>query len=64
MWGEKIVQKENGKQELKSKIHFLEKEILYLTGRKRAETKMEYLCLLKSFGKEFGLEEPIYIMRC
>ena len=56
--------KENRKQELKSKIVFMEKELLCLKGRKRAEAKMEYLQLLKSCGKEFGLDEPIYILRC
>jgi len=42
----------------------MEKEILYLKGSKRAQVRMEYLRLLKSCGKECGLEEPIYIMRC
>jgi len=53
----------NRKEELKSKIESLEKEILHLKGRKRAEVRMEYLRLLKSCGKECGLEEPIYIRR-
>ena len=55
--------KENRKEELKSRIELMEKEILRLKGRKRAEVRMEYLRLLKSYGKEFGLEEPIYIRR-
>jgi hypothetical protein len=55
---------ENSKEELKSRIELMEKEILYLKGSKRAEVRMEYLRLLKSYGKECGLEEPIYIMRC
>ena len=55
---------ENRKEELKSQIESLEKEILHLKGRKRAEVRMEYLRLLKSYGKECGLEEPIYIRRC
>jgi hypothetical protein len=55
---------ENRKEELKSQIESLEKEILYLKGRKRDEVRMEYLRLLKSYGKECGLEEPIYIRRC
>ena len=53
----------NRKEELKSQIESLEKEILHLKGRKRAEVRMEYLRLLKSYGKECGLEEPIYIRR-
>jgi hypothetical protein len=52
------------KEELKSQIESLEKEILRLKGRKRAEARMEYLRLLKSCGKECGLEKPIYIRRC
>ena len=54
---------ENRKEELKSKIELMEKEIVYLKGRKRAQVRMEYLRLLKSCGKECGLEEPIYIRR-
>jgi hypothetical protein len=55
---------EKSKEELKSKIELLEKEILRLKGRKRDEARVEYLRLLKSCGKECGLEEPIYIRRC
>jgi len=51
-------------EELKTRIELLEKEIFQLKGRERAEARTEYLRLLKSCGKEFGLEEPIYIMRC
>jgi hypothetical protein len=55
---------ENKKEELKSQIELMEKELLRLKGRKRDEARMEYLKLLKSYGKEYGLEEPIYIRRC
>jgi hypothetical protein len=55
---------ENKKEELKSQMELMEKEILRLKGRKRAEVRMQYLSLLKSCGKECGLEEPIYITRC
>jgi hypothetical protein len=51
------------KKKLKSRIESLEKELLYLKGRQRAEARMEYLRLLKSCGKECGLEEPIYLRR-
>jgi hypothetical protein len=50
-------------EELQTRIELLEKEIFQLKGRERAEARTEYLRLLKSCGKEFGLEEPIYIMR-
>ena len=56
--------KENKKQDLKSRIELMEKEIVCLRGRRRAEARMEYLKLLKSCGKECGLDEPIYIRRC
>ena len=56
--------KENRKQELKSRIESLEKEILHLKGSKRNEARMEYIKLMKSCSKECGLDEPIYIMRC
>ncbi|MGD9131381.1 MAG: hypothetical protein PVH73_07400 [Candidatus Bathyarchaeota archaeon] len=55
---------ENRKQDLKSRIELMEKEILQLKGRKRDEARVEYLRLLKSCGKECGLEEPIYLKRC
>ena len=51
-------------KELQTRIELLEKEIFQLKGRERVEARTEYLRLLKSCGKEFGLEEPIYIMRC
>jgi hypothetical protein len=51
-------------EELKTRIELLEKEIFQLKGRERIEARTEYLRLLKCCGKEFGLEEPIYIMRC
>jgi hypothetical protein len=51
-------------EDLKSRIELLEKELLHLKGRRRDEARTEYLRLLKSCGKEFGLEEPIYLMRC
>lgn len=56
--------KENRKQNLKSRIELMEKEILCLKGQKRDRARIEYLRLLKSCGKECGLEEPIYIKRC
>jgi hypothetical protein len=52
------------KKEVKSRIELMEKEILHLKGRKRTEARMEYLRLLKSCGKECGLEDSIYIRRC
>jgi len=41
----------------------MEKEILNLTGNKRTKAKMKYHKLLKSYSKECGLDEPIYLTR-
>lgn len=49
---------------MKSPVESMEKEIPLLKGSKRAQVRMEYLKLLKSYDKECGLEEPMYIMRC
>ena len=50
-------------KELKTRIELLEKELLQLKGIERSEVKKEYIRLLKSCGKEIGLDEPIYIVR-
>ena len=54
---------EERKQDLKSRIALMEKEILSLRGNERARARIEYHKLLKSYSKECGLEEPIYITR-
>ena len=54
---------EKQKQELKSRIDMMEKEILNLTGNERDKAVIEYHKLLKSYSKECGLEEPIYLIR-
>ena len=54
---------EKRKHELKMRIALMEKEILHLTGDERAKARNEYHKLLKSYSKECGLEEPIYLAR-
>ena len=54
---------EKQKHNLKSRIEMMEKEILNLTGNERAQARTEYQKLLKSYSKECGLEEPIYLIR-
>ena len=54
---------EKRKQDLKSRIALMEKEILNLRGNERAKARIEYHKLLKSYTKECGLEEPIYLTR-
>ena len=51
------------KHDLKSQIELMEKEILKLTGNERAQARLEYYNLLKSYSKECGLEKPIYLIR-
>jgi len=51
------------KYTLKERIALLEKEILSMTGNECIEARLEYYKLLKSYGKECGLEEPIYLIR-
>jgi len=48
---------------MKSRIAMIEKEILNLTGNERDKAVIEYHKLLKSYSKECGLEEPIYLIR-
>ena len=50
-------------QDLKQRIELMEKEIFTLTGNKRAKAVTEYQKLLRSYGKECGLDEPIYLKR-
>ena len=54
---------EERKQDLKSRIAIMEKEILNLRGNERARARIKYHKLLKSNSKECGLEEPIYLTR-
>lgn len=41
----------------------MEKEIFNLTGNERTKARTEYHKLLKSYSKECGLEESIYLKR-
>jgi hypothetical protein len=54
---------EKQKQELKQRLAVLEKEIFDLTGNERDEAILEYHKLLKTYSKECGLDEPIYLIR-
>jgi len=51
------------KNDVKLQIELMEKEIIKLTGKDRAQARLEYYNLLKSYSKECGLEEPIYLIR-
>jgi hypothetical protein len=41
----------------------MEKQILTLTGTERTKARTEYHELLKTYSKECGLDEPIYLIR-
>ena len=61
--GELKLSNEQQKQDLKYRIAVMEKEIFNLTGIERTKARIEYQKLLKSYSKECGLEEPIYLIR-
>jgi hypothetical protein len=45
------------------KVEEMEKDIVYLIGRERLIARRKYFQLLKSYSKECGLEDPIYLKR-
>ncbi len=47
----------------KERVQLMEKDIVYLTGRKRVLARRKYFTLLKSCRKECGLDDPIYLER-
>ncbi|UCC58591.1 MAG: hypothetical protein JSW14_01335 [Candidatus Bathyarchaeum sp.] len=51
------------KEAMKIEIEIMEKEILYLKGKRRARAKRAYYRLLQSCGRTCGLDESIYLMR-
>ena len=53
----------NKDEALATEIDLMEKEIIYLRGRKRERAKMKYLRLLRSCGKNCSLDKPIYLDR-
>jgi hypothetical protein len=53
----------NQKNDLKSRIKLMEKEILNLEGKERTQARIEYHRLLTMYSKECGFEEPIYMIR-
>jgi len=46
-----------------TEVEIMEKEILYLRGRRRARAKRAYYRLLKTCGSTCGLDESIYLIR-
>ncbi len=49
--------------DIKTRIEQMEKEMFHLAGSERAKARLEYNRLLKTYRKECGLEESIYLVR-
>jgi hypothetical protein len=48
---------------IKCEVDLMEKEIIYLTGRRRQKARAAYFKLLHSCGKTCEIDEPIYLVR-
>ena len=51
------------KEALKCEVDLMEKEIIYLTGKRRQKARNAYFKLLQSCGKSCEIDEPIYLVR-
>jgi hypothetical protein len=51
------------REAMRMEVEIMEKEILYLKGRRREEAKKAYYKLLKACGGICGLDESVYITR-
>ena len=49
---------------IRCQVDLMEKEIIYLKGRRRIAARRAYYRLLQSCVKTCGLNEPIYLKRC
>jgi hypothetical protein len=58
-----IVSSQKKKEALKCEIDLMEKEIIYLTGKRRQKARKAYFRLLNSCGKTSKIDEPIYLVR-
>jgi hypothetical protein len=51
------------KEAIKCEIDLMEKEIIYLTGKRRKKARKAYFRLLNSCDKTCKIDEPIYLAR-
>jgi hypothetical protein len=51
------------REAMRMEVEIMEKEILYLKGRRRERAKQAYHKLLKACGSTCGLDESIYLRR-
>lgn len=48
---------------IKFEVDLMEKEIIYLTGRRRQKARKAYFKLLNECGKTCDVDEPVYLAR-
>lgn len=53
----------NKEEAIRCQVDFMEKEIVYLKGRRRLKARIAYFRLLHSCGKLCELDESIYLVR-
>ena len=51
------------KEAIKSQIDLMEKEIIYLKGKKRENARKVYYRLLQLCGNSCSIDEPIFLLR-
>jgi hypothetical protein len=51
------------KQAIKIETELMEREIIYLKGKRRLRAKKAYYRLLRECGKKCDLDNPIYLKR-
>lgn len=54
---------ENRKEAIKLAVKLIEKETVYFTGKRRNLARKKYRALVKLCGKNFQIDEPIYLKR-
>lgn len=61
-WG-MLMSSQDKKEAIKCEVDLMEKEIIYLKGRRRQKARNAYFKLLHSCGKKCEIGEPIYLVR-
>ena len=54
---------ENRKKAIKLAVKLIEKETVYFTGKRRNLARKKYQTLVRLYGKNCQLDEPIYLER-
>jgi hypothetical protein len=61
--GKKSLSNQLRNEAMRIEVEIMEREILYLRGKRRARARRAYYRLLKACGSICGLDESIYLMR-